>query len=121
MYPSEQRHHKNRSDGIRGDSGRRFLLRAYITLFGGHNRTPPTLHYHHHLSTHHQSFPCLQIIFFEPSEQHHSKNCLRRKRGDSGRCFLLRVYNAVWWTQSYSPNPPQPPAPIHSISLFLPA
>ena len=109
--PSEQRHPKKRSDGIRGDSGRRFLLRAYnnavwwaqsyspdpplppppiyphittlkiacaakgetpegafyyacITLFGGHNRTPPTLHYHQHLYTaymYSKSFPACMI------------------------------------------------------------
>ena len=51
------------------------------------------------------------------------KNNTDNVRGDSGRPFLLRVlYNAVWWAQSYSPDPPLPPPPIHTSSVFsLPA
>ena len=66
-FPSEQHHSKNRMRRKRGASGRRFLLRVYnhrernTTLFGGHNRTPPTLHYHHQLSTQHNLFPICMI------------------------------------------------------------
>ena len=93
----------------------------YITLFGGHNRTPPTLHYHHHLSTHHQSFPCLQkkILFGNPPSSTTLKiACTAKAELPEGAFYyayitIEKVHDAVWWTQSYSPDPPLPP-PIHT-------
>ena len=89
---------------------------AYITLFGGHNRTPPTLHYHHHLSTHH---PCLQnyIYFFNPPSSTTLKIAWAAKGELPEGAFyyayitIEKGHNAVWWTQSYSPDPPLPPLP----------
>ena len=71
----------------------------------------------------HVKKPTLIRWSLKPSEPRPRKNNTENVRGDSGRHFLLRVlYNAVWWAQSYSPDPPLPPPPIHSSSVFsLPA
>ena len=63
----------------------------------------------------------------KPCEQHPRKNDTGFKMGRLRKALLIThtfciIYNAVWWAQSYSPDPPLPPPPIHTSSVFsLPA
>ena len=192
MKPCEPRPRKNNTNNKRGDSGRHFLLRVlYNAVWWAQSYSPdpplppPPIH-----TSSVFSLPAKKKSFWEPSEQHHSKNRMHRQSGASGRRFLLRVYNHrertrrcvvdtivlprpstttttyphiislpclqkknlfgnppssttlkiactakvelpegafyyayitiekghddVWWTQSYSPDPPLPPPPIHT-------
>ena len=60
-----------------------------------------------------------KFLDLKPCEPRPRKNNNENVRVDSGRHFLLRVlYNAVWWAQSYFPDPPLPPPPIHTSSVF---
>ena len=74
-------------------------------------------------------FPaCKKKSFWEPSEQHHSKNRMHRQSGASERRFLLRVYNHRESTRRCVVDTIVLPRPStttttypHSIIIFLSA